>query len=124
MDPLVHRQGINDLDWTEFTKESFLYISADHKKHLDSVAALTPGDFHAQWKICPLFVSMWLCLFSRSTVSTTERRHILASPALFLAAVEQLTSELSGPPSPARVMARALELKNLGPNCSPVNPEP
>jgi hypothetical protein len=53
--------------------ESFNYISDDEKQHLiDLPTSWQPGDFHKKWKICPLFASMWMRLFSKvSDASTT-----------------------------------------------------
>ena len=53
------------MDWGDFSMESFKYISDGEKQHLCNLpTSWQPSDFHRKWKICPLFASMWLRLFS------------------------------------------------------------
>ena len=60
------------MDWATFSMESLNYMSAGAKQHLtDLPASWQPVDFHTKWKVCPMFASMWMYLFSKASYTAT-----------------------------------------------------
>ena len=94
------------MDWGHFSMESFKYISDGEKQHLRNLpTSWQPSDFHRKWKICPLFASMWLHLFSNlSQPSTTALSSVYRVTSFqfvqYLRAAEQ---NYLWAPSPAQV---------------------
>ena len=78
------------MDWSDFAMESFESVSADQKQHImDMPASWSPICISKKWRVCPLFVSMWLCLFSRASVSEEARNKAVATPRCFVMALRE-----------------------------------
>ena len=98
------RRGINAMDWSDFAMESFESVSADQKQHImDLPASWSPIGISKKWRVCPLFVSMWLCLFSRASVSEEARNKAVATPRCFVMALREAKKQSNWTPSPAQV---------------------
>jgi hypothetical protein len=93
------RRGINAMDWSDFAMESFESVSADQKQHImDLPASWSPIGISKKWRVCPLFVSMWLCLFSRASVSEEARNKAVATPRCFVMALREAKKNHNGHP--------------------------
>ena len=94
------------MDWEGFSMESFKYISDGEKQHLCNLpTSWQPSDFHRKWKICPLFASMWLHLFSNlSQPSTTASSSFGRTPSFrFVQYLKAAEKNYRWTPSPAQV---------------------
>ena len=84
------RRGINAVDCSDFAMESFESVSADQKQHImDLPASWSLIGISKKWRVCPLVVSMWLCLFSRASVSEEARNKAVATPRCFVMALPE-----------------------------------
>ena len=99
-------RGIDVMDWTHFSMQSFNYISAGEKQHFtDLPASWRPVDFHTKWKVCPLFASTWTCLFSKASDAATAASgsHRRVTAFKFLQTLRNAEKSHLWAPSPAQV---------------------